>query len=86
MKIDKHYLRQLIRESLEEGSKFTPATLPYEVGQEDAQDKEGLKKSVGAVSYESALGALAGCREMIYRGQKKLALENLYILEKYIIQ
>lgn len=35
MKITKDYLCQLIRESLEEGD-FTPATLPYEVGQKEA--------------------------------------------------
>ena len=39
MKITKDYLRQLIRESLEEGEKddgFSPRQLPYEQGEEEA--------------------------------------------------
>jgi len=53
---------------------------------EGAQEKEGLKESAGGVSYANAINALGGCKEMIMKGQKKLALENLYILEKYITQ
>jgi len=39
MKITKDYIRELIKESLKEGGNFTPASLPYEVGQEDASSQ-----------------------------------------------
>lgn len=58
MKITKDYLRQLIRESLEEGGDFTPATLPYEVGQEEAEVDDGLTRATPEMALNKIIQVL----------------------------